>query len=645
MMMVALSAGSVSAGVLPAGWATGDIGATGAEGSASGSEARLTISGAGLDVWGTADQFHFTYRTLTGDGAIVARVAGADAIAAWTKVGVMMRETLAPGSKHAFMIVSPGKGLAFQHRVSTGGLSTHTAGGAGVAPYWVRIERAGTTFTASRSLDGTSWTVVGTQTIAMPPTIYVGLAVGSHVTGVLARATFESVSVINTLPTGWASRDIGQVGALGSAAHASGSFVVNGAGLDVWGTADQFRFVYKTLSGDGAVVARVSSLENVSAWTKAGVMMRESLEDNAKHAFMLVSPGKGLAFQRRPTTGGTSVNTSGGSGTSPRYVKIERQAGMFTASQSPDGVAWTVVGTHSINMPSTIYVGIAVGSHVTGVLADAVFENVAVTAGLGAASPEPPIDSDPEPPQDPVIDPLPVLPATTLRVLTWNTRHGGTRADGVYDPDNTANWIVKMSPDIASLNEFDNATQANKIVSLLEAKTGVAWNSHYDNGNLIVSRLDVLGTDICLVNAAANRRASFMSVMANGRTISLYAAHLTVTNSERKNEVIALQACAANKAQNRILAGDFNMQAGTDAYVQAMIGHTDAWKVAKALGAAVNYPGNCDGCTRNSRIDYVFTSAGATGIALKSAEIVDTRNTAGVMASDHKPMLVVYELK
>ena len=87
------------------------------------------------------------------------------------------------------------------------------------------------------------------------------------------------------------------------------------------------------------------------------------------------------------------------------------------------------------------------------------------------------------------------------------------------------------------------------------------------------------------------------------------------------------------------------MQAGSAEYNSMLEGHVDAWKAAKALGTAKNYTGNCDGCTKNSRIDYVFTSKGASFLTLKSAEIFDTRNASGVMASDHKPMLVVYEVR
>jgi hypothetical protein len=186
---------------LPTGWASVDVGAVGATGSASGSATSFTLTGAGADIWGTTDAFRFAYISLTGDGAIVARVASVQHVNAWTKAGVMMRASLSPGSQHAMMLVSAGKGYAFQRRTSAGGLSTHTSGGSGTAPQFVRLQRSGNTFTAARSANGTTWTTVGSATIAMPSTIYVGFALSSHVYGTTAAAAFDSWSVSGSIGT------------------------------------------------------------------------------------------------------------------------------------------------------------------------------------------------------------------------------------------------------------------------------------------------------------------------------------------------------------------------------------------------------------------------------------------------------------
>lgn len=192
-----LVAAPIFAQSLPSGWSTVDVGAVGATGSASGSGGSFTVSGAGADVWGTADAFRFAYTSLTGDGTIVAQVTSVQYVASWTKAGVMIRETLDPSSRHAFMLVSAGKGLAFQRRVATGGLSTSTAGPVATAPYFVKLTRAGTTITAYASADGAAWTFVGSDSFSnLPSTVYVGLAVSSHVAGTLATATFASTAVV-----------------------------------------------------------------------------------------------------------------------------------------------------------------------------------------------------------------------------------------------------------------------------------------------------------------------------------------------------------------------------------------------------------------------------------------------------------------
>ena len=182
-----------------------------------------------------------------------------------------------------------------------------------------------------------------------------------------------------SLPAPWTHADVGSTGRAGTASHASGTYTIEGAGADVWGAGDQFHYAYQTMSGDGSIVARVASVENVNAWTKAGVMIRASTSSGSAHAFMMVTPGKGLAFQRRPASGGATTHTAGPAGTAPYWVRLQRQGNTLTASVSTNGITWTTVGSETMTMSSSVLVGLAVSSHVTGTLATAVFDNVAVT--------------------------------------------------------------------------------------------------------------------------------------------------------------------------------------------------------------------------------------------------------------------------
>jgi glucose/arabinose dehydrogenase/regulation of enolase protein 1 (concanavalin A-like superfamily) len=181
---------------LPAPWVTANIGNTGIAGSASYSDGTFTVSGSGWDIWGTSDAFRYVYQPFSGNVDIRARVTGVTNTNTWAKAGVMIRETLNANSKHAMVAVTPGQGVAFQRRTSTGGSSTHTAA-SGSAPYWVRLVRSGNTFTAYRSSTGSTWTQIGSVTISMTANVFVGLPVTSHNNSSVCTATFTNVSVTN----------------------------------------------------------------------------------------------------------------------------------------------------------------------------------------------------------------------------------------------------------------------------------------------------------------------------------------------------------------------------------------------------------------------------------------------------------------
>jgi len=149
----------------------------------------------GGDRGGTADAFHFVYLSLVGDGQIVAHVARQTDTDPWAKAGVMIRETLDPSARFADMVLTPDRGAAFQRRTEPGANAAHTELDGIAAPVWVKLARSGSTLTGFVSSDGTTWTPVGTDTVPMAATVYVGLAVTAHNNALLNTALLDHVVV------------------------------------------------------------------------------------------------------------------------------------------------------------------------------------------------------------------------------------------------------------------------------------------------------------------------------------------------------------------------------------------------------------------------------------------------------------------
>lgn len=359
-------------------WHAVDIGSTGASGSVLEQPDGVVVSGSGADVWGGADAFHFAHRLHAGDIDVVVRVTPTSFIEPWAKFGVMVRASLQPDSPHAFLLLSGSEGVAFQRRHVAGGETSHSGGGAAHSSEWLRLVRVGNRFTAFRSVDGLSWVAFAEDEIHMEGPVLVGLAVTSHLFGVRATASFDHISVSGASAS-WSSADIGIVIAGTTDNPAADSLTLTGGGADIWGTSDAFRYAYRTMSGDGEIVARLASLSGPHRWTKLGVMIRESLAPESPHGFLLVSTGRGIAFQRRLAFGDNSIGTTQPEGTAPVWVRLVREGAKLSAYRSDDGVSWAYVDSDSVPMSDTVLVGIAITAHTEDALATGEVDSIRIT--------------------------------------------------------------------------------------------------------------------------------------------------------------------------------------------------------------------------------------------------------------------------
>jgi regulation of enolase protein 1 (concanavalin A-like superfamily) len=192
-----------------------------------------------------------------------------------------------------------------------------------------------------------------------------------NVYGVGIKKATNTLSILKTtmrpapLACGWKNKDIAALvpSYRSSAAFANNAFYLNNYGSGIGATSDNFQYTYKKLSGDGVIIARVNSTnESTDGFAKAGLMIRQDLSAGSVFTAVLLAPGTknvGTSFSYRNKKGvySTDVNTAGN--VNSYWVKLTREGNMFKGFTSPDGLAWKKVGEIQINMPNTVYIGLA----------------------------------------------------------------------------------------------------------------------------------------------------------------------------------------------------------------------------------------------------------------------------------------------
>jgi Bacterial Ig-like domain (group 1) len=179
----------------PITWTGTDIGNPALAGSDALNNGTWTISGSGTYIGGTADQLHFVWQPLLGDGGIRAQVLTQTNTNSRAMAGVMVRQSTDAGAPFYAVVATPGSGILVLDRTSTGGGMQTVASIAGTVPVYLQVERSGTTYTAYTSSDGITWTpIAGSSVVLSPSGVWLaGMAVTSHTTSKISTATFDTV--------------------------------------------------------------------------------------------------------------------------------------------------------------------------------------------------------------------------------------------------------------------------------------------------------------------------------------------------------------------------------------------------------------------------------------------------------------------
>jgi len=257
--------------------------------------------------------------------------------------------------------------------------------------------------------------------------------------------------------------------------------------------------------------------------------------------------------------------------------------------------------------------------------------------------------------------PPPTTTTTRLRVLQWNTHHGGYGTDNVYSPNRLATWAASFNPDVVMFNEIEkndswgNQDQPEVYKSLLQQKTGRTWYyvfaqefgdwSSSGKGNLILSRYPIQVSDRFELVHNSDRSVAMAMITVNSRDITLISTHLDPYDATlRLTQATEVTGWSAVQPENRILTGDMNAWPDQTSIAHFDTLYYDSWAVATANGTATAFSGNT-GETKKGRIDYIFYSKNASQLRVLSSQVYDTRDANGVMPSDHRPVLTVFEVR
>jgi regulation of enolase protein 1 (concanavalin A-like superfamily) len=387
---------------------------------------------------------------------------------------------------------------------------------------WVDNATTENAYEVDRSTDGgATW---GTLTATLPAgsTSYVDTNVTEgqvYTYRVKAWSNGQASAAVTTLsetasalPAPFAHGDVGDAGTLGLAGATSydagtNTYTLSGAGADIWGAADGFQYAYTMLTGDGSIVAQVTSMANFANYGKAGLMMRTSLDPGSAYAIAFLTPQGMLNFEQR-TSADTSASTVKSQGTfaAPMWLKLTRSGNTYSVYYGTDGLGWTLLGSSTFSMGNTIYVGLITSAHSSSQLATATFTNVALT-GTGNQAPAVAAAA--------AANPAPTTGATTTLSAGGSDDAGG--ANLIYT------WATTGTPPAPVV--FSSNGQ-------YDSKNTVATFSKAGDYTFVVTITDQFGLSTTSnVNVTVNQTLTSIAVSPNGATVA--------PNSQKQFSLIA----------------------------------------------------------------------------------------------------------
>ncbi len=304
-----------------------------------------TLTGVGLSIGASSDQFTFASRAASGDGSIIVRVASQTDTGGATRAGAMVRSSLSPTAAFAAVLLTPSGGVSFIRRLVDGGAASQSFVPNVTLPRFVKVTREGDVVSGYYSADGVTWTQVGaTATVALGSAPRVGLAASSASATLTSTVIFSNVSLM--LPIGTNVNDVvvpSGVGGYATYSASSNLYTIAGAGTDTSG--DAIGFVHRSMLGNGSILATIDRFVSSPSTSSAGVAVRSASSAGAPFASLMLGVNGVVTFKWRLTQNGAVSSTTDAGFTIGLSLKLERSGNTIRAYRSSDRINWTQIGS------------------------------------------------------------------------------------------------------------------------------------------------------------------------------------------------------------------------------------------------------------------------------------------------------------
>jgi fibronectin type 3 domain-containing protein len=506
---------------------------------------------------------------------------------------------------------SPVTGLTATGQVGSVKLSWNASGDATLQGYNVYSSSSATgffTLLTSSPITATSYTD-SAATIGSPT--YYKVTVVDASSGLESSAATASATA-QAATTGLTSLDIGATPS-GSTTVVTPNvdYNVTAGGPGVAAYADGFRFIYQQQTGNFDVTVQVTSLTVAGNYSTAGILARTALTTTSPDVYMAASPVN-YRFKWRTTDGGLNNISTGASVTFPNaYVRLSRVGNVFTGYYSTNGTTWTTLGTETVALPSTLYLGLAVASNNTTQTTSATLR------GYGPTS----VGSTPTPPA--AVTGLTATGQTGSVALSWNASSDSTlKGYNVYSSSSAnGTYTLLTSSPINSTTYIDSSATIGSPtyykVTVVDAVSGLESSAATASATATAAVTTLTSADIGASAAGSTTiNGGSYTVTAGGPGIAANVdgfryLYTSVTGNFDVSVQVTSLTVAGNYSTAGILARSSLTTTSPDVYMSASpVNYRFKWRTTDggvnnvSSGANVSFP---NAYVRLTRVGNVFT--------------------------------------